>query len=245
LTDVKTLTGLAAALALLLVPSTGLAQLPTGEADGVRVVRERGAVVVIFTARAGKLYKRIAGEEVVVSCTEVLEAGTTTGEVKLRAPKRRGKLVTGDRTRGMDYCRVWRAPHTVIRNGKRRRFPRRLLVSVPLTQRGAVFLDEQSKTIELVGVLVLVELATEEQNLPGAPTYAQLIEEAPKAADEIVALANPADGPPAGRVGYYSDGQEHVAVSILSASGRRLFIETAADDVLTTNVSRYVFGDLE
>jgi len=36
-------------------------QAPVGEARGVHIVRERGAIVVVFTQRAAKLYKRIAG----------------------------------------------------------------------------------------------------------------------------------------------------------------------------------------
>ena len=38
-----------------------------------------------------------------------------------------------------------------------------------------------------------------------------------------------------GRIGYYSDGALHVAVVIVSGSGRRLFIEHE-NDVLHTNV---------
>jgi hypothetical protein len=38
------------------------AQLPVGEAEGVRIVRERGALVVVFTSRATGLYRRIAGK---------------------------------------------------------------------------------------------------------------------------------------------------------------------------------------
>ena len=49
-------------------------------------------------------------------------------------------------------------------------------------------------------------------------------------------LASPADTPPPGRIGYYSDGALHVAVVIVSGSGRRLFIELEPDDVLHTNV---------
>jgi hypothetical protein len=51
---VRALIGVAAAVVLLVVPSSGMAQaaLPVGEAHGVRIVREKGAIVVIFTKRA-------------------------------------------------------------------------------------------------------------------------------------------------------------------------------------------------
>jgi hypothetical protein len=246
LTDVKTLTGpLAVALVLLLAPPATSAQaaLPVGEADGVRVVREHGGVVVVFTAKAAKLYKRIAGKPVQVSCTEITRGGSNSGRVGLRAPARRGKLVTGDKTRGLDYCRVWLAPHTITRRGERTRVGRLLIVSVPLTQRGAVFLDEEKKVTELVGVLAVAAIVKERQKLPGYPTHAQLIQRFPKAADEVVALAAPGDAPPPKKVGYFSDGQEHIAAVTLSSSGRRLFIETGADDFLGTNVAEYLFGD--
>ena len=57
-------------------------------------------------------------------------------------------------------------------------------------------------------------------------------------------LASPADTPPPGTVGYYSDGAEHAAAVTLSAAGRRLFIEVDADDVLRTNVARYLYAGI-
>ena len=64
----RALIGVAAALVLLVVPSSAMAQspLPVGDAHGVRVVREKGAIVVVFTKRAAKRYQRIAGRLVEV-----------------------------------------------------------------------------------------------------------------------------------------------------------------------------------
>ena len=247
----KALTAAAAGLALLLTPSTGFAQaeLPVGEADGVRVVRERGAIVVVFTARAEKLYKRIAGKVVRVACTELPDeegpglVGGSSGSVPVRAPTRRGKLRTGDLTRGMDYCRVRLPARTVKRRGERVRIPARDVVSVPLTQKGAVYLDEEEKAADLLGTVLLAGFVAEKRKLDVYPTYAQLVETYPKVAKVIVALANPTDSPPAGKVGYYSDGLEHVAVATMSASGRRLFIEYGPDEVFSSNVTGFVFGD--
>ena len=254
----KALSAIAVTLVLLVAPSTGVAQtkLPVGEAHGVRIVRENGAIVVVFTHRASNLYRRIAGRLVEVDCTDQeprqrspradtggddplrLEAG---GGVTMRAPKRGRKLVTGDRTRGMDYCRVWLAARTVRRHGERQRIGPRLIVSVPLTQTGAVFLDEQSKALQLFQVLVAASLVAEQRHVIGWPTYALLRDWGfRKAGKRFVRLASPTDTPPAGAIGYYSDGHDHVAVAILSGSGRRLFIEFAGD-VLSTNVSGYIF----
>ena len=147
-------TGVAALIVLVavaLVPSAAAAQLPVGEADGVRIVRERGAIVVVFTQRAERLWRRVAGRVVSVYCWERGEPdengflSVSGGGSSLRAPKRGRRLRTGDGTRGMDYCRVWRAPRWVRRGRERVRLGRRLIVSIPLTQKGAVYLDEQSK----------------------------------------------------------------------------------------------------
>jgi hypothetical protein len=240
---VKKLTGIAVVLGLVLAPATASAQLPVGEAHGVRVVRERGAIVVIFTERAAKLYKRIAGKLVSVSCTEITQDGANTGEVTMRAPLRRGKLATGDLTRGMDYCRVWRPRHTIKRHGHKVRVSREVIVSVPLTQQGAVFLDEESTTRQMLSIEFMAGVVQERLKLTGHPTYDQIVKEVPQLARVVVALAAPGDSPPPGKVGYYSDGLEHVAVVAISASGRRLFVEVAADDVFSTNVLPYLFNE--
>jgi hypothetical protein len=263
---VKALSGVAAAvMVLLLAPSTSTAQgaLPVGESNGVRIVRERGALVVVFTKRAAKLYRRIAGRLVEVDCTDKQprrpgpprayafltppNPGEITeesgGGVTMRAPKRRRKLVTGDLTRGTDYCRLWLVPRTVSRDAERRRRERRLIVSVPLTQTGAVFLDEESKALQLLRWLSLAGLVANELKVRGWPSYAQLVDQLPsEVRHRLVSLASPADTPPARTIGYYSDRNEHVAFVIVSKSGRRLLFELAGD-VLTTNVAEYVFGD--
>jgi hypothetical protein len=117
---VRAVIGVAAALVLLVAPSSGMAQspLPVGEAHGVRIVREKGAIVVVFTKRAAKRYQRIAGRLVEVDCTDQQprepgpprayaflsppDPGEITAEsgggVTMRAPKRGRKLVTGDLT---------------------------------------------------------------------------------------------------------------------------------------------------
>lgn len=237
----KILTGAAVALTLLLVPSTALGQteLPVGEAHGVRVVRQHGTIVVIFSA---KLHKRYAGKNLEVSCTTLLEDGANIGSQVLTVPRHSRKLDTGDLTRPIDFCRVWRPRH--------RNSGKRVLASVPLTQKGAVFIDEESKTLHMLSWLGIAYAVEEKQKLEHSPTYDELVQGLPKRArpyvsKRIVPLAAPDDTPPRHRVGYYSDGDEHVAVAIVSASGRRLFIEYAPDGVFSTNVLRYMFNERE
>ena len=59
----------------------------------------------------------------------------------------------------------------------------------------------------------------------------------------VVTLAGPDESPPPGSVGYYSDGGERVAVVLISARGRRLFIEYEPDGVVRSNVLGYLYGD--
>jgi hypothetical protein len=242
--------GLIAVLSLVAAP-LARAQLPVGEADGVRVVRERGAFVVIFTPRAEKLRRRVAGRLVSVMCTdlppEMDSFGTlviSSGGGSYRMPKRGRRLRTGDLTRRLDYCRV-----ALVRRRQRSREP---IVAVPLTQVGAVYLDEEEKAHELLQLLFVAGSVAERLELKAYPTYSQLVDflaarpggpSPGHISGGLVALSSPSDTPPAGKLGYYSDGAERTVVAVVSRSGRRLFIEGEPGGVLRTNVSEFVFGD--
>lgn len=236
--------------ALLLVvalPSAAAAQepLPVGEAEGVRIVRERGAIVVVFTQRAERLRKRVAGKPVSVHCWERRPDGISGGGITMRAPKRGRRIRTGDMTRGMDYCRLWLAARTIKRRGSTVKRGRQHLVAIPLTQEGAVFLDEQARAIALFGVLTLSGLLAEEHDRRGFLTPAELIDLVPaRARTALVALETPSDTPAGDTIGYYSDGAQHAAAVAVSASGRRLFLEYEGD-VLHTNIAGYVFGGVD
>jgi hypothetical protein len=222
---------------LLAVPAAANAQepLPVGENDGVRLVRERGALVVVFTPKAKKLWRRVAGRRVTVYCTEFLDSGTAEGGGTSRAPKRGRRIPTGDLTRGMDYCNVWL---------ERRQGNRRLIAAVPLTRRGAVYLDERERVGELLSMLFLAGHLADKRDLDGPPTALQLLARWPKLEGRLIPLTGPAETPPPKTVGYWSDGAEHTAVVALSTPGRRLFIEYEGD-VLHTNVVEHIYGDEE
>jgi hypothetical protein len=238
------ITGVVAALLLVLVlPSAGAAQgpVPLGETDGVRIVRERGAIVVVFAKRAERLWKRVAGRRVDVHCTQLFEDGTGSGNNVVRAPKRGRRIPTGDLSRGWDYCRVWLEARTVRRDGRRRRVPRRLIASVPLTQQGTVFLDNQFNAFLLTALLTVSELVAEDRGRDGFLTPEELLalaNEGPSV-PALVALPSPSDTPPPGAIGYYSDGAKHAAAVTVSAAGKRLFFEVIGDAV-HTNVLRYL-----
>ena len=155
----------------------------------------------------------------------------------MRAPKRGRKIRTGDLTRGMDYCDVSLEPRRRGRSSK-------LVVSVPLTQRGAVFLDEREVARGLFGLLVAIDFAFEERGSGVHPTVEQVLTRFPQLRGHLIPLSGPADTPPPKTIGYWSDGAAHVAVVALATAGRRLFVEYDGD-VLHTNVSGYIFGYLQ
>jgi hypothetical protein len=240
------------------VPAAGAqtVQMPVGEAEGVRIVRDqRGAIVVVFEPSAARLWRRVAGRRVSVMCEKgpdpdpdhpgffFSEEGGTT----FRAPKRGRRLRTGDLTRGIDICEVSLEPRTVRRNGERRRYGRILIVAIPLTQRGAVRLDEQARAHALVTLIDIGALLPRREGSDRYATPAELVAYLPLLERplklSVVALASPSDTPPAGSIGYYSDGAQHVAAVVVSASGRRLFLEGDVDQVIRTNVIEYIYGD--
>jgi hypothetical protein len=231
----------------LLVPSAASAQtppeLPVGEARGVRLVEDRGGLVLIFSPRSAKLRERINSRYAWISCTTLGEMFSSVGGGNLDVPRHGRRVPTGFSIDDADFCRFFLRSHTIKRDGSRRRVPRRVLLSIPLTQAGAVYLDEEAKTAKLWPIGAVASLVKNKLKLSGHPTYAQLVQQHPKLAKLVVALSAPGEAPPPSRIGYYSDGQEHIALAILSASGRRLFIERSAGDVLRTNVAAHLFGD--
>jgi len=231
-------------------------QLPVGAAHGVRIVRDwHGAIVVVFTQRAARLWRRVAGRTVSVMCEQrsgpdeqgfvTVESGGTT----FRAPRRGRRLRTGDLTRGMDSCTVSLEPRTVRRNGVRRHYPRVRIVDIPLTQQGAIRLDERERAYALARQLEIAGVISAQRRDKGYPKSTEFVALVPLLSRplrlSVVELSSTADTPPDGAIGYYGDGSEHTAAVVRSATGRRLFLEYDADRVIRTNVIEYLLGDDE
>ncbi len=248
----RALIGLAASAALLSIFTAGAqAALPVREANGVRVDRVKGELVVTFTKKAARLYRRVAGRVILVYCTDLGDPPegfalyeTSTGGGSVRAPKKRRPIRTGDATRGLDYCRVWLASRTVKRGRTRTRIGRKLIVSVPLTQDGAVHLDEERKAGALLRLLYNAGALAERRGSKDFPTPAEVVEAYRRAGPPaVVSLARPSETPPAGKLGYYSDGRQRAAAVMLSASGRRLLLEYEGDGIVRSNVLEYIYGE--
>jgi hypothetical protein len=166
---------------------------------------------------------------------------TTGGDTRVRVPATRRKVRTGEASRPLDYCRLSLPARKVTRRGRPVTLPRQVLVSIPLTQAGAVKLDEEAKAASIAVVLLIAQLYAEKREINTWPTPAQLLEYRPLRG--LVALRAAADTPPAGKVGYWSDGGENAAVVVLSRTGRRLFVEFGPDDALRTNLAEYLFAE--
>ncbi len=238
----------AAGLALaLLAPSAAHAQtqtdLPVGEARGVRLVVDHGGLVLIFSHGSAKLRERINSRYAWMECTAFGDVFSNGFGGNLDVSPHGRRVPLGFGSSHADFCDFFLRAHTVKRHGSRHHVSRRALFSIPLTQAGAVYLDEESKADKMFTISVIASLVRGDQKLSGYPSYAQLVQEYPKLTKGVVELPAPGDTPPPKRIGYYSDGQEHIAVAIVSASGKRLFIEESAGDVLSTNVAAYLFDD--
>lgn len=214
---------LAASLA---APGVAQAQEPGGATPGVKVRVARTGVSVSFASNASQAYRGIAGRTVTVRCTRL---GPSSGLARVdqvessntRAPRKRSTLRVSLPSRRYDFCELQRTDG------------RRAPLAASLTARGATFLDERAGTGRLLGAIVIAtSIAPQAQTWPAAAPVVAASE------GGVVALAAPIDSPPAGKVGYFSDGG-HMAVATLSSAGRRLFIDLNGD-VTSTNVLEYI-----
>ncbi len=167
---------LIALAALLMTPalSSAATPLPVGESDGRegRAPR-RDDPRDVHEAAAQAARREARRASTAPSCrirTTWASSVTGSGGSRYRVPKRRRTIDTGDAP-GAPTTAGSGARRT--RAGKRR-VGRRLIASVPLTQRGAVYLDEQEMALGLV-VLLGVAGAVGGSGENTYPTYAQLV----------------------------------------------------------------------
>jgi hypothetical protein len=226
MTPRKLILALCASFALLATPAS--AQV-AGPEQGVTAGKDRlGGHTIRFAKRAAPIFRRIAGRRITIGCDTVVPNGggySVSGGMStvIRAPRRRGTVRTlaGGRA---DYCYI-----------RTRGRVRGLVAMVPVTRRGRIYLDE------LLGVALM-------QFLPATGDEDDV---SPRPADEVVAdgrglvvaLDGPDASPPAGKVGYWTDGTRFVVAYVGKVSGRRLFFEDEGDDVVRTNVLPYLTED--
>jgi hypothetical protein len=228
-------------LAVLLAPAAAQAAGLPLQTGGVRAQNTSHGVKVTFGPKAKDLYKRIAGRRVTVGCTTVpptdgpvldREDSGASETTILIAPKKRRALRFSDGRTTYDTCRL-QARRTRKRKGGGRDVITVVDLSLPLTQRGAVFLDERRIAAVLDVAIGLVEP-------PKGRTNYRTTAEVLGRLDQLVALDDPNATPPPRFVGLYSDGAQHATAVAVTSSGRRVFIDVNAD-VMSTNLTTVLF----
>lgn len=240
--------------ALALLPSgSAPAQAPLPaplrlEVEGVRAsLDDERRIQVTFTRRAAKLYRSIRGRTGTLACRDVApnvgnlltrgEAGLNESTTLVDLPRRRGTVRFGDDASSTrtDVCRLQ------VKRVRTTRRAREITIltdlSLPLTQRGAVFLDERDKAIGLQVLLEVVgalAIETPEGRYPSAETVRDAGPGGAVRAIEV--LPAPDATPAAGRVGLYTDGVARATAVAVTRSGRRVFIDVDRE-VLSSNLS--------
>ncbi|HET6510528.1 MAG TPA: hypothetical protein VFG42_27275 [Baekduia sp.] len=241
--------GLASALAG--IPATAGAALPTlGGADGVTatsaVTRSGTSVEIRLTGAAAQAAAAYDGKELSVSCDTHPRPGllfraesSRTGSSGSSGVLRRrsdGSLAvqTYLANRAWDTCEIARPDRARRRTGRIGPFAlyqgdlRPPLARAALTDAGATWIDELGWAI----AIGRAQAAAAKVRADGALTPPEV------AAAGLVALPDVGASPPAGSVGYWTDGHEQVEFVALSSAGRRLVQRTGADDMLTTNIGQ-------
>ena len=216
------------AVVMIAAPSAGAqaVELPVGNANGVRIVQPHGAIVVVFGPTADRLWRRVRGKRVSVMCEKGPDPDpdhsgfftTEEGGTTFRAPQARATAADRRSHPRDGPVQGVAQPRTVTRHGARRHYGRELIVAIPLTQRGAVRLDERAHAAALLGLMTVAALPQED----GVDRYASSADLVSRVSElkhplelPLVALSSPSDTPPAGSIGYYSDGAQHAAAIVL------------------------------
>lgn len=197
--------------------------------DGVRGRFSGKRLTVRFTGRSAAAVHKVAGRRVLVSCTlrppRALFGGTLgspsshTGVV--RVPRHGSSLTITLRGTG-DFC-------TIVDDAK-------LVASVLATTTGRRWWAD-------IQAVNLLDRLPDSFAAPGGQAY--LAPTAIVAAHKgLTAMAGPDATPPPGRVGVWTDGARHAAVTIKSASGRRLVMADEGEGMLRSNVFVELLGSL-
>ena len=113
-----------------------------------------------------------------------------------------------------------------------------VIVDIPVTQDGAVYIDERH-TLFGIGTRCSRRPAT--RRMLVARRSSLLISSSTGTGSKATCLSSrpPTRGPPAGTIGIFSDGAHHFEAVALTSLGRRMFYDINGE-VLTTNGTSYL-----
>jgi hypothetical protein len=175
-----------------------------------------------LTGTAAKLARFWVGKRLDTTCEKVSHVNTFGVSAESVAMTRfTGTVVRLGSTAGKDYCVVDHP--TPDQQGEP-------VAIVALTPAGKAWIQELQLS------LVVISAGPEYDGQGPVPTADAVVRSNPKV---YVALPTPDAVPPAGKIGYWSDGVQHDVVAMTAPSGRRLFLESEADGVIRTNILEY------
>ena len=193
-----------------------------GPAEGVTATVAGTTVTVRFAGASAAVGRRLAGKRVSIECDEHPAPGLLLADSGRVDDNYEEVTVASDgthvavrlATRG-DGCEITRLDtyDTVAR--------------IPLTPAGAIWADEYRHATALLDVAYA--------GRPGV-TYRPAEALVAEGGGRVVALSGPDATPPAGQVGYWTDGGGRAAFVTLSDAGRRLVLEDVGGVTRRTNV---------
>ena len=217
-------------------PAAADAGSPVGHSKGVSIQVGRHGVNFRF---AKKLDLTVAallrpGRHVDLSCTTLGPLRVNGGRTSFRetervqVPARRTRLRLSTRTRlHPSFCTIPLASTGID------------VVDIPVTQDGAVYVDERHTLFEIRNAAYTAADDAEEAQSATFETADQYVGKYGYDGGDMVPLATPDASPPAGALGIFSDGAHHFEAVALSTLGRRMFYDVNGD-VLTTNGIPYL-----
>lgn len=174
-----------------------------------------------FSAQAGRIYDTIAGRRIEVGCTILVRtAGTgyavTTAHSgqSLRAPRRPKSLRVPVGRGQFDFC-------TISLPAARNATPVEV-VTVPVSKRGATYLDELQTARNVLGVVPLVTVSPP-RHPPSEARLRKLTH------GRAIGLSAKHLIPPANHVGYWTNGHGTIYVAELTYYGALFFYEEDLD----------------
>jgi hypothetical protein len=211
------------------------AGLPVGHAKGVSVQVGRHGVSFRFARTLDPTVAALLrpGHHVDLSCTQLsplkLDGQRTSSRVtaRVRVPERLTRLRLPTRSElHPSFCTL-------------RLVSTRLdIVDIPVTEDGAVYLDERHTLFELRDAAFTAASDADEAHSTTFERADQYVHKYGSDGD-LVVLATPDASPPAGTTGIFSDGGHHFEAVALTSLGRRMFYDIDGD-TLTTNGTPYL-----